>query len=439
MRNISVVGTGYVGLVTGVCLSEIGHNVTCIDLDQEKVDLLKKGKSPIFEPGLEDLIVKNIKRGHLYFTSDHAQGFKDAEVIYIAVGTPENDDGSVNLKYIIDVSKSIACHIKQDVLIVTKSTVPVGTNDRILEIINENLQHDVRVEVASNPEFLKEGSAIKDTFSGDRIVVGTNSDYAAEIMEEIYKPFNIPIYKTDMKSAEMIKYASNAFLATKISFINEIALICELVGANVEDVSFGVGLDSRIGSKFLKAGIGFGGSCFPKDSSALIQMSNEVGYNFETLKAVVNVNNKQKTILLEKVKERFLDLTGKRFALLGLAFKPDTDDIRQAASISLSNLLLQEGAEVITYDPVATNNARKILDPRIKYAESVEAAIKDTDAVFIVTEWKEFITFPLQKFVKQMKTAIIFDGRNCYSLDEVKKYPIEYYSIGRPIVNERLF
>ncbi|PMC38591.1 UDP-glucose 6-dehydrogenase [Bacillus sp. UMB0899] len=439
MRNISVVGTGYVGLVTGVCLSEIGHKVTCIDLDQEKVELLKKGKSPIFEPGLEDLIVKNIKRGHLYFTSDHALGFKDAEIIYIAVGTPENDDGTVNLKYIIDVSKSIACHIKQDVLIVTKSTVPVGTNDRILEIINENLHHDVRVEVASNPEFLKEGSAIKDTFSGDRIVVGANSDYSAEIMEEIYKPFNIPIYKTDIKSAEMIKYASNAFLATKISFINEIALICELVGANVEDVSFGVGLDSRIGSKFLKAGIGFGGSCFPKDSSALIQMSNEVGYNFETLKAVVNVNNKQKTILLEKVKERFVHLTGKRFAILGLAFKPDTDDIRQAASISLSNLLLQEGAEVITYDPVATNNARKILDPRIKYAESVEAAIKGTDAVFIVTEWKEFITFPLQTFVNQMKTAIIFDGRNCYSLDEVKKYPIEYYSIGRPIVNERLF
>jgi UDPglucose 6-dehydrogenase len=431
LKKITVVGTGYVGLVTGVCFAEIGHHMTCIDIDHRKVEKLNSGKSPIFEPGLEDLMIKNINEGRLSFTTDHSKGFSKAEIIYIAVGTPQNEDGSANLHYVEEVAKQIATHLKQDAIIVTKSTVPVGTNDRIRELIQANLVENVHYDVVSNPEFLREGSAVHDTFYGDRIIIGTDSEHASKIMEEINKPFGIPIFKTDIRSAEMIKYASNAFLATKISFINEISTVCEKVRANIEDVSIGMGKDSRIGNQFLKAGIGYGGSCFPKDTKALLKMSRDVGYPFQILESVIDVNNKQQVILVDKAKQRFRSLQGKKCAILGLAFKPGTDDFREAPSIAISEKLIKEGAKVFAYDPVAMENAKKVMDPEVQLCNSIEAAIQGADVVFIVTEWKEFIDFPLNKFVDLMKKPIIYDGRNCLLIDEVKKYPIEYHSIGR--------
>jgi UDPglucose 6-dehydrogenase len=435
MTNIAVVGTGYVGLVTGVCLSEIGNNVICIDIDKEKVEKLNSGISPIFEPNLEEMMLKNIQKGRLHFSTDHVEGFKKAEVIYIAVGTPQKEDGSANLRYIEQVAKQIAQHAKRDMIIVIKSTVPVGTNHKIKKFIQNHLVSDIQIEIVSNPEFLREGSAVKDTFYGDRIVIGADSKQTAAVIEEINKPFNIPIYKTDILSAEMIKYASNAFLATKISFINEIAAICEKVGANVDDVSYGMGLDSRIGNQFLKAGIGYGGSCFPKDTSALLQIASNENYSFELLKSVIDVNTKQQSLLVDKAKKRFGQLKGKTCAILGLAFKPNTDDIREAASIVISNRLIEEGANVIAYDPIAIDNAKKVLPSEVKIARNIEEAIQLADMVFLVTEWKEIIDFPLNKYVEIMETAIIFDGRNCYSLDELENYSIEYYSVGRPDIN----
>ena len=317
----------------------------------------------------------------------------------------------------------------------TKSTVPIGTNEKIKEIIQEYLLSDIKVDIVSNPEFLREGSAVRDTFFGDRIVIGAECEHAANMIEEINKPFQIPIFKTDIRSAEMIKYASNAFLATKISFINEIATICENIGANVEDVAIGMGQDSRIGYQFLKAGIGYGGSCFPKDTNALFHIATHEYYSFHLLKTVIDVNNRQQTLLVDKAKKRFGMLEGKKCAILGLSFKPNTDDIREAASIVNINRLVEEGAEVIAFDPVAMENAKRVLPPTVQFAQSIEEAIHGTDAVFIVTEWKQFIDFPLNKYVDLMKSPIIFDGRNCYSINEMMKFPIEYYSIGRPIAN----
>lgn len=432
--NLAVVGAGYVGLVTGVCLSEIGHSVICIDVDQNKIDQMKQGFSPIYEPGLSEMMKKNIKANRLSFTTDQSTAFLEAEVIYIAVGTPENEDGSADLRYVEQVARKIAANIKKDTVVVIKSTVPVGTNEKIKKLIDENLLKEVKVEVVSNPEFLKEGSAIYDSFHGDRIVIGADSKRASDLLVEINKPFGLPVYQTDIKSAEMIKYASNAFLATKISFINEISNICELLGADIEAVALGMGLDKRIGTQFLKAGIGYGGSCFPKDTKALIQIAGNVNYNFELLKGVVNVNKNQQTLLIKKLVNRLGSLQNKRIAVLGLAFKPNTDDMREAASILITEELLNFGAEIVAYDPIAMENAKSILNYKVQYVENLEDALIKSDAALIVTEWDEIKTIDLNSF-KEMNYPLVIDGRNCFSLDLMKNYGIEYHSIGRPLVN----
>lgn len=435
--KIAVVGTGYVGLVTGTCLSEIGHQVTCVDIDQEKVEKMRNGISPIFEPGLDDLMKKNIERNHLSFTTDHTKAFLSADVIYIAVGTPEKEDGSANLTFVEQVAIDIATHIEKDVIVVTKSTVPVGTNHWIKKVIEQHLVNQVKVDIVSNPEFLREGAAIYDSFHGDRIVVGSDNERAGAVIEEINKPYGIPVFKTDIRSAEMIKYAANAFLATKISFINEISNICERVEANVEDVAVGMGMDQRIGSRFLNAGIGYGGSCFPKDTKALVQIAGNVEYEFELLKGVIEVNKKQQKILIEKLHDRFGSLEGKRFAVLGLAFKPETDDMREAASIPITNYLIGQGAEVVAYDPVAMEQAKKIINRNVLYADSSLEALINADATLILTEWTEIKELHPSEIVANMKESVIFDGRNCFDTKEMKKYDIEYYSMGRPTVNRR--
>lgn len=435
-KKIAVVGTGYVGLVTGVALSEIGNNVICVDLDEKKIERMKKGISPIYEPGLEELMTRNIRKGRLDFTTKHKLAFEDVDIIYIAVGTPEKEDGTADMRYINDVSLDIATNINKKVIVVTKSTVPVGTNEYIQKLISSNT--NIPFEVVSNPEFLREGSAVYDTFNGDRIVIGSDSQEAANIIEGINKPFGIEIYKTSLRSAEMIKYASNAFLATKISFINEIANISELVEANIEEVARGMGLDKRIGSSFLNAGIGYGGSCFPKDTKALVQIAGNINHEFNLLKAVIEVNNKQQLFLVEKAKEHYGSLKGKRIAILGLAFKPNTDDMREAASIVTAESLILAGAEIVAYDPIAIENAKKVLPKAVNYASSVEEALRGSDAAFIMTEWEEFKNISLNMFYKNLNDKVVFDGRNCYMLSEVTNANIDYYSIGRPnIVNSK--
>ena len=432
--KVAVVGTGYVGLVTGVTLSEIGHHVTCIDIDDVKVEKMKRGTSPIYEPGLSELMKKNIGAGRLSFTTSYEEGFNDARVIYIAVGTPENKDGSANLQYVEQVATTIALTAKQDTIVVTKSTVPVGTNDRLQRIIDHTKLYHISIEVVSNPEFLREGSAIFDSFNGDRIVIGASSEKAAAVLEEVNRPFNIPIYKTDIRSAEMIKYASNAFLATKISFINEIANICERVGADVEKVAVGMGLDKRIGPAFLKAGIGYGGSCFPKDTKALIQIAGNVEYDFELLKGVVKVNKEQQRKVLNLLYERLPQVREKKIAVLGLAFKPNTDDMREAPSIPIINELIKAGAQIFAYDPIAVENAKKVLSSKVHFAENVESAVEKADAVLILTEWNEIINVDFSIF-NSMKDPIVIDGRNCFNLNEISKYAVEYLSIGRPALS----
>lgn len=434
--KIAVVGTGYVGLVTGTCLSEIGHTVICIDIDKNKVNRMREGISPIYEPGLDELMMENVQANRLFFTTEHKVGYAGADVIYIAVGTPENEDGSANLSFVEQVAKDIAAHIEKDVIVVTKSTVPVGTNDWIKEVIQGNLVNNVKVDIVSNPEFLREGSAIYDSFNGDRIVVGSDKEAAANIIEEINKPFGIPVFKTDIRSAEMIKYAANAFLATKISFINEISNICEKVGANVEDVANGMGQDNRIGSQFLNAGIGYGGSCFPKDTKALVEIAGKAEYDFELLKGVIKVNQKQQEILLDKINERFESLEGKKVAVLGLAFKPNTDDMREAASIVIIKQLIEKGANVVAYDPVAMVNAKKILDSNVKYATNTIDALKDADIALILTEWNEFKDLDILVFEENMKLPVIFDGRNCYDPKIIENYHVEYHSMGRPSIEK---
>ncbi|WP_203289118.1 UDP-glucose/GDP-mannose dehydrogenase family protein [Metabacillus sp. cB07] len=432
--KITVVGTGYVGLVTGTCLSEIGHTVTCIDIDQKKVEYMRQGISPIYEPGLNELMKKNIQENRLSFTTSHTEGFDGADVIYIAVGTPEREDGSANLSYVELVAKDIAAYVKRDVIVVTKSTVPVGTNDWIKKVIQSNLVQRIKVDVVSNPEFLREGTAIFDSFNGDRIVVGADNEDAALVIENINKPFGIPVFKTDVRSAEMIKYAANAFLATKISFINEISNICEKVGANIEDVANGMGRDNRIGSQFLNAGIGYGGSCFPKDTKALVKIAGNAEYDFELLKGVIKVNQKQQEILLNKLEKRFDSLEGKKVAVLGLAFKPNTDDMRDAASIVITKHLINKGAIVVAYDPVAMEKAKTILDSKVHYAMSTREALNGADVALILTEWDEFKDLDIGTFEETMNQPIIFDGRNCFDLKLVGNYHFEYHSMGRPLV-----
>ncbi|MEW9052154.1 MAG: UDP-glucose/GDP-mannose dehydrogenase family protein [Neobacillus sp.] len=436
--KIAVAGAGYVGLVTSVCLADMGHQVTCIDIDDEKIDLLQKGHSPIYEPGLAKLLGKKQKAGQLFFTTDPHIAYSDADIIFIAVGTPEKHDGSVDLKYIYVAAYTIAHHIENDAIICTKSTVPIGTNDLIKQIMNSRKPIDLNVKVVSNPEFLREGSAISDFYHADRIVIGTDDPEAASIMEQLYLPLKIPIMKTDIKSAEMIKYAANAFLATKISFINEIASICEKVGANIEEVAYGIGQDKRIGPNFLKAGIGFGGSCFPKDTKALVQLAGNVKHHFKILEAAIKVNDYQKSYLVLKAKEMLGFMRNKRVALLGLAFKPDTDDIREAASLTIIHELIKEQALVTAYDPVAVANVQKLFGNTIKYTANIREALQDADLAIIATEWEQIKHLPLEDYVSYMKNSIVIDGRNCYSLAEIKKHPITYISIGRPVITREI-
>ena len=432
--EIAVIGTGYVGLVTGVCLSDLGNNVTCIDVDKEKVDMLNQGISPIYEEGLQELLEANISKGNLHFTSDYGEGLQDRQVIYIAVGTPQGDDGSADLTYVEEVCSSLASHLQNDVVIVTKSTVPVGTNEWIKATIESSLKSDIKVRIASNPEFLRQGSAVYDTYNGDRIVIGSDDETALDVLEEINAPFRIPIVKTDLRSAEMIKYASNAFLAAKISFINEMANLSEKIGANIDHVAEGMGMDKRIGSAFLNAGIGYGGSCFPKDTRAVISFGKDADYDMPILANVVDSNERQRGIIVDKIMERFESVKGMKVALLGLAFKPNTDDIREAPSISVSEKLINAGAEVHAYDPAAIKNARQVLPAEVKYADSVASALASADIAVILTEWKEIKKFPISEYAQHMKSPVIFDGRNCFTLEEAEESGVEYHSIGRPVI-----
>ncbi|GAB6462958.1 MULTISPECIES: UDP-glucose/GDP-mannose dehydrogenase family protein [Bacillus] len=436
--NIAVIGTGYVGLVTGVCLSEINHNVICVDTDIEKIKRMRKGISPIYEPGLDELMQKNIEKGTLHFTNNHQEAFKDVDVIFIAVGTPQLPNGSANLQYVEDVAKAIGTYVTNDTVVVTKSTVPVGTNKAIEKLILDNLKNNVVIKIASNPEFLREGSAIYDTFHGDRIVIGVEDNETADILIEMYKPLNMSVFKTDIHSSEMIKYASNAFLATKISFINEISNICEKLGANVEDVAQGMGLDNRIGTSFLRAGIGYGGSCFPKDTHALVQIAGGVEYDFKLLKSVIEVNNNQHIGIINKVKERIGSLVNKRIAILGLAFKPNTDDMRESPAIMITQVLDKLGAKIFAYDPIAMENAKPLLPGNVKYTETCEEALTKADLAIIITDWDEFKSIDLSKLEGVMDNPLIFDGRNCFSLEAIENTSIEYHSIGRPVVNPQL-
>lgn len=430
--KIAIAGTGYVGLVTGVCLAEVGHeNVVCVDIDDKKIERMKLGECPIYEDRLEELMIKNYKLGRIDYTSDYKKAYEDVDVILIAVGTPERSDGSANLDYIKEVSKQIAQTVTKDTLVVIKSTVPIGTNEEIEAYINKNLKNDVRVELASNPEFLSQGSAVNDTLNASRIVIGVESDWARELLEEIYRPFNQPIIVTNRNSAEMIKYASNDFLALKISFMNDIANLCEIVGANVEDVALGMSYDDRIGSKFLKAGVGYGGSCFPKDTKALHWLSSHNGYELKTVKAAIEVNENQKLRLIRKASKLVENFKGMKVAVLGLTFKPDTDDIREAPSIPNIQYLIEREANVTVYDPVGTQNTKKIFGDSIFYANSIDEAIMDAEICFVMTEWKEIVNYDISKYKKNMKRPLVFDGRNCYKIDDMKKLGIEYYSIGR--------
>ncbi|MDD2592496.1 MAG: UDP-glucose/GDP-mannose dehydrogenase family protein [Erysipelotrichaceae bacterium] len=428
--KIVVAGTGYVGLVTGVCLTELGHRVTCVDVVKEKIDLMRSGISPIYEPGLSELMTKN--GALLTYTTDYKEAYKDADVIFIAVGTPEQEDGSANLNYVKAVSKQIAETIAKDCVIVVKSTVPIGTNDEVERFIREHLVNDVKVSIASNPEFLSQGSAVKDTLHAKRIVIGVEDKWAEEVLVSVYKGFDQPFVITNRRSAEMIKYAANDFLALKISYINEIANMCELVGANIEDVTKGMSYDTRIGKEFLKAGIGFGGACFPKDTKALYnQASSEFGYEMQTIKAAIDVNARQKTKLFFEAKKRLGVFDNLTVAILGLTFKPYTDDLREAPSVDNINMLLKNGAKIKAYDPVGIENAKKIFEDTIEYTDDITDAIKQADVAFIMTEWKEIVNFNVDDYVKLMKTPLIFDGRNCYDIETMKAKGIEYISVGR--------
>jgi UDPglucose 6-dehydrogenase len=436
--KIAVIGTGYVGLSTGVCLSEIGHHVFCIDIDEQKVIQLRQGISPIYEPGLEILLVKNIAAGGLLFTSSHQEGLADAEIIIIAVGTPQRKDGSADLSYLEQASRDIACTIKQSAIVVIKSTVPVGTNDFIKSILEKHIKKEITIQMVSNPEFLRQGSAIKDTLQADRIIIGADNLEAAKKIEAMYQPLNVEMLLTSVKSAELIKYASNAFLATKISFINEMANLCGAVGANIEEVSKGVGKDKRIGEAFLQPGIGYGGSCFPKDVKALLHSAREHGIHFSLLNETIAINDRQQELLVTKALNRFNNLKGKKIAMLGLAFKPETDDMREAPSIKIAHLLGTLGANVMAYDPVATLNAKKILGDGILYAETLEEAILDAEAVFIITEWNEIKQMDLTEILKKMKNPIIFDGRNCLDENKIKACEnVEYYPVGKQKIVKR--
>ncbi len=435
--KIAVAGTGYVGLVAGVCFAEKGYNVTCVDVDQKKVEIMRQGISPIYEEGLEELMQKNNAEGRLHYTTDYREAYKDADVIFIGVGTPEMPDGSANLSYIATVSRQIAETIEKDCLVVVKSTVPVGTNDKVEQFIKDFLIHKVKVEVASNPEFLAQGTAVHDTLHAARIIIGTESKEAEELLKKIYEPFGLPIVSVKRRSAEMIKYACNDFLALKISYMNDIANLCELVGADITDVAKGMSYDERIGARFLNAGIGFGGSCFPKDTKALKFLAKEHGYQLKTVEACVDVNSAQKTRLFEKAKERMISFSGLKAAVLGLTFKAGTDDLREAPSIDNLKLLLDAGADIYAYDPKGVERSKqlfpegKIGQGSMNYVDSLEQALDKANICFVFTEWPEIKEIAPEKFKTKMHTPLVYDGRNLYNPSEMKKEGVEYYSIGR--------
>ncbi len=438
--KISVVGTGYVGLVSGTCFAEAGVNVVCVDIDQKKIDNLNNGIIPIYEPGLDDIYKKNVKKGRLEFSTNLPESITGADAVFIAVGTPPGEDGSADLKYVLGVAREIGKSMGHYMVIVTKSTVPVGTSEKVKKVVQEELGkrgENITFDVASNPEFLKEGSAVNDFLKPDRIVIGTESERAQKVMKRLYKPFLLnghPILFMDITSSEMTKYAANSMLATKISFINDIANLCEIVGADVDNVRKGIGSDARIGNKFIYPGTGYGGSCFPKDVQALIRTADEHNYSLEILKAVESVNYRQKEVLFNKINKHFNGgLQGKKFAMWGLAFKPKTDDMREAPSLVIIEKLLAAGAEVVGYDPVAMNEAKRILGDKISYAKDEYEAVIDSDALVLVTEWPEFRLPNFRVLEKLLKNKLIFDGRNIYDPEELLELGYTYYAIGRRI------
>ncbi len=430
--KIAVAGAGYVGLVTGVCLAEKGHHhIVCVDTDIEKINKLKSGKPHIYEDGLEELLNKNLELNNIEFTTDYKGAYKDSDAVFIAVGTPERSDGSANLDYLKKVVKQIAENASKDILVIVKSTVPIGTNDFVESYLRKNLVNDIKFEVASNPEFLAQGTAVRDTFEASRIVIGVESDWSKKVMLEIYSSFENPIIVTDRKSAEMVKYASNDFLALKISYMNDIANLCEIVGANIEDVALGMSYDERIGKNFLKPGIGYGGSCFPKDTKALHWLSNSNGYELKTIKAAIEVNEKQKMKLVRMASNIVDSFEGLKVAVLGLTYKPGTDDLREAPSIVNIDYLIERKAKIHAYDPAGIDNAKKIFGEQVNYENNIDDALLNADMCFIMTEWDEIKQYDLKKYNKLMKKPMVFDGRNCYKVSEALDAGIEYYSIGR--------
>lgn len=438
--KIAVVGTGYVGLVTGACFAEVGINVVCIDVDNKKIENLKKGILPIYEQGLEEIVVNNYKNGRLQFADNIEGNMADCEVVFIAVGTPLDEDGSADLKHVLAVADEIGNNINEYTVVVTKSTVPVGTAKKVKEAVKNALtkrNFNVEFDVASNPEFLKEGAAIEDFMKPERIVIGVESKRAEEVMNKLYKPFLLnghPCIFMDIPSSEMTKYAANSMLATKISFMNDIANLCDIMGVDVNMVRRGIGSDSRIGHKFIYPGIGYGGSCFPKDVKALIKIANENGYNMKVLQAVEEVNDKQKEVLFDKIKNYFQDLKGKKIALWGLSFKPNTDDMREAASLILIDQLLQAGASVYAYDPKAIHEAKRILGDKITYCKDQYKALDNADALVVVTEWPEFRLPDFRKIGESLKNKVIFDGRNIYEPNDMQNLGFYYECVGRGII-----
>ena len=435
--KIAVVGTGYVGLVTGTCFAETGNSVVCVDIDQSKVAKLQQGEIPIYEPHLDVLFERNIKQGRLQFTTNLKEGIKDAKIIFLALPTPSDENGSADLKHVLQVAEQLGYLLTDYCIVVNKSTVPVGTAEKVRVAISQNCK--VEFDVISNPEFLREGFAVDDFMKPDRVVIGTESERAKKVMTELYSPFvrqGNPVYFMDERSAELTKYAANAFLATKITFMNEIANLCEKVGANVDSVRIGIGSDGRIGKRFLFAGIGYGGSCFPKDVLALHQTSLENDYPFSMLKSVMEVNAKQKVTIVEKIKSHFNnDLKGKKIALWGLAFKPDTDDIREAPALEIINQLLKEGVSISAYDPEAMKNVQNLIGDKITYGKNAYEILSGADLLLIATEWQAFRTPEFEKIGSLLKNKLIFDGRNLYDLQQMKDKGFTYYSVGRNKIN----
>jgi len=433
--NICVVGTGYVGLVTGAVFADLGNDVTCVDKDKAKIDSLKRGIMPIYEPGLEEMVSRNVDDGRLSFSTDLEEAVRSSEIVFIAVGTPPKENGETDLSAVQEVALGIARVIDRYKVIVNKSTVPVGTGDLVREIIDRNKRHQVDFDVVSNPEFLREGSAIEDTLRPDRIVIGAPTQQVAMTLLELYAPLERPMIITGVHSAEMIKYASNAFLATKISFINAIANICEQAGADVSHVIKGMGMDARIGPAFLQAGLGFGGSCFPKDTDSLIHTASKLGYDFKLLRSVMEINRERATRFVEIIKNGLSPLSDKVIAVLGLAFKPNTDDMRDAKSLEVISDLVKAGATVRAYDPVAVANAKPLLPPGIVYTHSAYEAAEGADGLAIVTEWNEFRFLNMERVKQAMRRPIIFDGRNIYEPERIRRLGFAYHSIGRrPVV-----